>query len=75
MLRRTFCSHLAMNGVPGRAVQELAGHQHLSTTQRYMLLSPRAIEDPIRALEQRPAAYRRGDMLETASTDAKTINE
>jgi site-specific recombinase XerD len=42
MLRHTFCSHLAMRGAPARAIQELAGHQNLTTTQRYMHLSPAA---------------------------------
>jgi site-specific recombinase XerD len=36
ILRHTFCSHLAMRGTPARAIQELAGRQDLSTTQRYM---------------------------------------
>jgi integrase len=31
-LRHTFCSHLAMRGAPARAIQELAGHQDLTTT-------------------------------------------
>lgn len=39
-LRHTFCSHLAMRGAPARAIQELAGHEDLATTQRYMHLSP-----------------------------------
>ena len=43
-LRHTFCSHLAMRGAPARAIQELAGHADLSTTQRYMHLSPAALE-------------------------------
>jgi len=34
ILRHTFCSHLAMRGAPARAIQELAGHQDLATTQR-----------------------------------------
>jgi len=51
-LRHTFCSHLAMRGAPARAIQELAGHQDLITTQRYMHLSPAAIEGAIRLLEQ-----------------------
>ena len=51
ILRHTFCSHLAMRGAPARAIQELAGHQDLSTTQRYMHLSPAAIESAIRLLD------------------------
>ena len=47
-LRHTFCSHLAMRGAPARAIQELAGHMDLATTQRYMHLSPAAIEGAIR---------------------------
>ena len=52
VLRHTFCSHLAMRGAPVRAILELAGHQDLSTTQRYMHLSPAAIEGAIRLLDQ-----------------------
>jgi len=32
ILRHTFCSRLAMAGAPAKAIQELAGHQNLSTT-------------------------------------------
>ena len=56
-LRHTFCSHLAMRGAPARAIQEVAGHKDLTTTQRYMHLSPTAVEDAVRLLEQpRPLA-------------------
>jgi integrase len=72
-LRHTFCSHLAMRGAPARAIQELAGHQDLGTTQRYMHLSPAAIEGAIRLLEMPGPAEAgpheensRGDILETA---------
>ena len=44
ILRHTFCSHLAMRGAPTRAMQELAGHADLTMTQRYMHLSPAALE-------------------------------
>ena len=52
VLRHTFCSHLAMRGAPARAIQELAGHVNITTTQRYMHLSPAAIEGAIRLLDQ-----------------------
>jgi integrase len=51
ILRHTFCSHLAMRGAPSRAIQELAGHADLATTQRYMHLSPAAVESAIRLLD------------------------
>jgi integrase len=66
VLRHTFCSHLAMRGAPARAIQELAGHADLSTTQRYMHLSPAALESAIRLLDQPVADLQRGDIVETA---------
>ena len=51
ILRHTFCSRLAMRGATAKSIQELAGHQHLSTTQRYMHLSPAARESAIRLLD------------------------
>lgn len=50
-LRHTFCSHLAMRGAAPRAIQELAGHAHFTTTQRYMHLSPAALDAAIDLLE------------------------
>jgi len=65
VLRHTFCSHLAMRGAPARAIQELAGHQDLGTTQRYMHLSPAALESAIRLLDSPGIPLQRGEMLET----------
>jgi site-specific recombinase XerC len=74
MLRHTFCSHLAMRGAPARAIQELAGHQDLTTTQRYMHLSPAALDRAIELLDAPPIASERGDILETESGEnAKSI--
>jgi integrase len=67
VLRHTFCSHLAMRGAPVRAIQELAGHRELTTTQRYMHLSPAALDAAIRLLDSPPAPPSRGDILETAN--------
>src|SRR5678815_846443 len=64
----TFCSHLAMRGAPAMAIKELAGHQDLSTTQRYMHLSPAAIDDAIRLLDRRGNAPTFGEILETGLT-------
>jgi integrase len=50
-LRHTFCSHLAMHGAAAKAIQELAGHEDLSTTQRYMHFSPKGVESAIRLLD------------------------
>ena len=55
-----------MRGAPARAIQELAGHQELSTTQRYMHLSPAAIESAIRLLEQPSPVSTFGEIVETA---------
>lgn len=67
VLRHTFCSHLAMRGAPARAIQELAGHKDLSTTQRYMHLSPAAIEAAIRLLDLPAQGREFGDGVETSS--------
>ena len=65
ILRHTFCSHLSMRGAPVAAIQELAGHANLGTTQRYMHLSPAAIESAIKLLDQPVSDLVRGDIGET----------
>jgi integrase len=74
VLRHTFCSHLAMRGAPARAIQELAGHQDLSTTQRYMHLSPAAIEGAIRLLDGAADGSTVGDGLETVSPSKPKVS-
>jgi site-specific recombinase XerD len=68
ILRHTFCSRLAMRGATVKSIQELAGHQHLSTTQRYMHLSPAARESAIRLLDA--PIEKLGDGLETGASEA-----
>ncbi|MFN7982993.1 MAG: tyrosine-type recombinase/integrase [Vicinamibacterales bacterium] len=74
VLRHTFCSHLAMRGVPVRAIQELAGHADLSMTQRYMHLSPAALDSAIRLLDQPNCEKFRGDILATGRVETAKSN-
>jgi site-specific recombinase XerD len=53
-----------MRGAPTRAIQELARHQDIFTTQRYMHLSPAAADRAIALLDQGHASSD-GDILET----------
>jgi site-specific recombinase XerD len=73
-LRHSFCSHLAMRGAPARAIQELAGYQDLLTTQRYMHLSPAALDSSIRLLDSSGVRPGRGEMLETADAESAISN-
>ena len=41
-LRHTFCSHLAMAGVPVATIRDLAGHSSVAITNDYMHLAPTA---------------------------------
>jgi len=56
-----------MHGAPGRAIQELAGHGELAMTQRYMHLSPSALDSAIRLLEPATVPSGCGDGGETAA--------
>jgi hypothetical protein len=63
-----------MRGAPARAIQELAGHQDLLTTQRYMHLSPAALDSAIRLIDSSGVRPGLGEMLETADTESAISN-
>jgi integrase len=69
ILRHTFCSHLAMRGAPARAIQELAGHSELGVTQRYMHLSPAALDAAIRLLDGR------GNIVATEALGSREVGK
>jgi integrase len=54
ILRHTFCSTLAARGISARTIQELAGHENLTTTLGYMHVSPKAVDQAIRVLDGVP---------------------
>jgi integrase len=56
-LRHTFCTRLAMLGVPVVTIKELAGHASITTTMRYMHVVKGAADDAI-ALLDAPAVAR-----------------
>jgi len=51
-LRHTFCSWLALRGVPLTAIQKLAGHASIKMTLRYAHLSPRYLADGVKILHK-----------------------
>lgn len=50
-LRHTFCSQLVMAGKPMRAIQVLAGHASVKTTERYASLAPDWLSGVVEAVE------------------------
>jgi integrase len=69
VLRHTFGARLAMAGAPAKAIQEVMGHANLSTTERYMHLTPQAARDAIHRLD----AFR-GDVGETKKAPIPEAN-
>lgn len=67
VLRHTFCSHLAMKGANAVTIKDLAGHQSLETTMRYMHLSPNHKTTAIALLDDRGT--------KTQNDDAATSSE
>jgi site-specific recombinase XerD len=51
-LRHTFCSMLASEGASPMEIQKLAGHKSLTTTMRYMHLSPTRLDAAIGLLDR-----------------------
>ena len=58
------------------SMQQLGGHQNLSTTQRYLHLTPTALENAIRLLDPPSVPALPGNMAETAEgQEWKALNE
>jgi integrase len=65
ILRHTFGARLAIVGAQPKAIQEVMGHSDLTTTLRYMHLTPQATTEAIRRLDGA-----RGDVGETKEPPA-----
>jgi integrase len=66
-LRHTFCSMLAAEGAVPLDIQKLAGHKSITTTMRYMHLSPERLDVAIGLLDRAlgaPGASKVGETLE-----------
>jgi len=50
-LRHTCCTRLVSRGVDIKRVMEWMGHSNISTTQRYMQISPQGLADVVHVLE------------------------
>ncbi len=66
-LRHTFCTRLAMRGVPPSTIQKLAGHSNLATTMRYMHVVEGAEDAAIALLDGDPDVARSSHGPEQAS--------
>lgn len=62
-LRHTYASHLVLDGVPLRVVQQLLGHASVRTTERYSHLAPTTLDDPtlLASLTGKTAARRESE--------------
>jgi integrase len=63
-LRHTFCSMLAAEGALPGEIQKLAGHKSITTTMRYMHLSPTRLDAAIGLLDRALRAPEVGETLE-----------
>lgn len=83
-LRHTFCTRLAMRGIPVTIIQALAGHSDIRVTQRYMHAAPTALapavyvlDDSIQEAEKRnaPKAGTKGALVgKEAQLSKKCLN-
>jgi len=70
ILRHTFCSRLAARGATAMEIKELASHADLTTTMRYMHLSPSAKREAIKLLDAPVPARFSGNSLATGTKEA-----
>jgi len=63
-----------MRGAPPSAIQELAGHADLTMTQRYMHLSPAALDAAIQLLDRPGFSQKFGGVETGLSVQKRSMN-
>ncbi|MBU3179565.1 tyrosine-type recombinase/integrase [Clostridium psychrophilum] len=59
-LRHTFITHLVENGIDISVVMIIAGHEHVTTTQKYTHISKKYLEDSLGSYWKKSAMFRGG---------------
>ena len=71
--RHTFCSRLAMAGVPLKTIQVLAGHKTIAITARYAHLAPNTLHTAVELVTQIPVRIQYEQPPEQPSTKKGAI--
>ena len=73
-LRHTFGSHLVMEGVDLRTVQQLMGHKDVKMTMRYSHLSPEYVQEAMERLDRLWTPYGHQEVGRRAELYKNIIN-
>lgn len=75
VLRHTFASDLATEGIPMRAIQELLGHASIVMTMRYAHLGESSLREAVATLEQRAQRGRKENFGQQLGSVEKLLQE
>jgi len=73
-LRHTFGSHLVMQGIDLKTVQQVMGHKEIETTMRYSHLSPEYVQEAIARLDKVWTPYGHQSKREPSSIFNKSLS-
>jgi len=73
-LRHTFGSHLIMQGVDVKTVQQVLGHKDIKMTMRYSHLSPEYVQDAMERLDKLWTPYGHQGEIKREGNNSKSLN-